>query len=73
MEITKAFIQAVEMGAQDITNSVRDCESEVEKRHPGGAASPIIARLLEEKRQTADLLAGWAVRARKELGIEPKQ
>ena len=72
METTKAFIIAVEMGAQDIRSAVRDCEKEVAEKHPGGNAGPIISRALEEKRQTADLLEGWAIRARKELGIEPK-
>lgn len=73
MEVTKALILAVEMGAEDIRTVVADCEKELKEKYPSGNAGIVIPRALEEKRQTADLLMGWADRARKELGIEPRQ
>lgn len=68
MEITEAFVKAVEMGAVDIRSTVEGCEKELAEKYPDGS-SPYILRLLEEKRQTSDLLLGWAARARKELNL----
>jgi len=40
MEITKGFIEAVEMGAEDIRSVVRDCEKELAEKYTDGAGCP---------------------------------
>jgi len=68
MQVTEAFVKAVEMGAGDIRLAVNDCISELAKEDPPGGGN-LIRRVLEEKRQAADLLLGWATRAREELKL----
>ena len=71
MEVTEALILAVEMGAGDIESTVTDCIAELAAKQE--APAPYLLRLLEEKRQAADVLLGWAARARKVLGLPQRQ
>lgn len=66
METTEALILAIEMGASDIRTVANDIMATAQEKYPN-MLDGHLPRMIEEKLQAADMLLGWAVRARKEL------
>lgn len=68
--VTKAFVLAIERSAEIIEDHVRDRAAGILNENPSPSVLTICNRVLEEDRQTADLIRGWAVRQRQILGME---
>ena len=71
MELTKEFIIAVEGGASAIREKAQEA-SNLPEAKSSGKTGELIRKRAEECHQTADMLDGWAIRARTELKMEPK-
>lgn len=72
MELTTDFVLAVERGADALIDQANSLEPTTDAK-ADNTVGRIVRRNIEESRQTADLLRGWSVRARKEAGMEPKE
>lgn len=72
METTKEFIAAVEKGSQSLREKAREAER-MPVAEQDGRIGDLVRESIEKDHQTADLLDGWLVRARKELGIPPPE
>lgn len=72
MELTTDFVVAVERGADALIDQANNLEPTI-KAKADNLVGRIVRRKIEESRQTADMLRGWAVRARKEAGMEPRE
>lgn len=71
MELTKEFVLAVEQGA-DALRSKAHTLAHCDMAKDDTTAGRVVRTGAESSLQTADLLSGWAKRAREAVGMEPQ-